>query len=157
MITESRQIHKSLYEADFNLWVAKTAKQLESKDFESLDLQNLIEEIWDLSRRDKKKVQSLLIRLFEHLLKVSYWKSELVNNKGHWLAEIRNFRQQINIELQDSPSLKPYILQVLDDCYQKGRAITADRSQIPLEIFPNQAIANLDQILDENWLPEHKT
>jgi len=154
MLTKSRKANKNLYDTDYDLWVVETVKQLEDRNFDALDLQNLIEEISDLSRRDKKKVQNLLVRLFEHLLKIAYWKSELANNKGHWLAEIRNFRQQINAELEDSPSLKPYILQVFDDCYQKGRAIAADRSQLPLITFPEMAIANLEQVLDESWYPE---
>ena len=41
----------------------------------SLDLENLIEEVSDLSRREKKKLKNLLIKLFEHLLKLTYWRA----------------------------------------------------------------------------------
>jgi hypothetical protein len=38
-----------------------------------------------------------------------------------------------------------------DEYYQDAREIFSDRSQLPLTTFPEQAIAILEQILDENW------
>ena len=64
-----------------------------------------------------------------------------------------NFRQQINDELKDSPSLKPYLSDIFIECYQKGKAIAAKRAQLPLNTFPSSSIGNVEQILDENWLP----
>ena len=153
MVSDLKQLQESLYDTDYNLWIEETVKKLQAKDFETLDLENLIEEVSDLSRREKKKLKNLLIRLFEHLLKLAYWESEREYNQGHWEGEIINFRQQINDELKDSPSLKPYLLDIFLECYQKGRAIASKRSQLPLNIFPSSPIGNIEQILDENWLP----
>ena len=150
------QQQKKLYDTDYNLWVLETVRKLENREFNLLDLENLIEEVLDLSKRTKRKLQSLLIKLIEHLLKFTYWELERENNRGHWLAEIRSFRQQINLELEDSPSLKPYLLEIFEDCYQKGRTLAVDRSQLPPDTFPKEPIANLEQILDENWLPHQK-
>ena len=153
MFSDLKQLQESLYDTDYNLWIEETVKKLRAKDFETIDLENLIEEVSDLSRRQKKKLKNLLIKLFEHLLKLTYWESEREYNQGHWQGEIRNFRQQINDELQDSPSLKPYLLDIFIECYQKGKAIASDRSQLPLKTFPASVIGNIEQILDENWLP----
>jgi len=148
-----KQEQKTLYDTDYNLWVIETVKLLENRDFDSIDWENLIEEVSDLSRRDKKKLKSLLIKLFEHLLKLKFWQSEYAQNKGHWEAEILNFRQEINDELQDSPSLKPYVREIFEECYYKGRAIAAKRSQLPLHTFPEKPMADIEQVLDENWFP----
>lgn len=64
--------------------------------FNSLDLDNLIEEVLSLSRSDKRKLESLLMRLIEHLLILQYWESEQERNRGHGQREIINFRKQIN-------------------------------------------------------------
>ena len=152
MFIECKQNTKSLYDTDYHLWVMKTVKQLENKEFDHLDLQNLIEEVSDLSRRDRKKLKSLLRNLLEHLLKLKYWDSERHNNQGHWQGEISDFRKQIRDELEDSPSLKGYLREIFDECYQDGREIASKRSQISLNVFPKVAIADLAQILDENWL-----
>jgi len=153
-MTKTAQHQKNLYNTDYNLWVLETVKKLENSEFDSIDLENLIEEVLDLSKRTKRKLQSLLIKLIEHLLKFAYWELERKSNRGHWLAEIRNFRQQINLELEDSPSLRYYLLDRFEDCYQKGRTLAVDRSQLSPNTFPKEPIANLEQVLDENWLPD---
>ena len=102
MVAELKFIAKPLYESDYLLWVQETAKHIQNRDFQALDLENLIEEVLDLSRRDKLKVKSLLKRLFEHLLKLKYWESEIFRNKSHWRREIINFRQQIREKLANS-------------------------------------------------------
>ncbi|MBE9223649.1 DUF29 domain-containing protein [Cyanobacterium stanieri LEGE 03274] len=153
MVMQLQTDHKSLYDTDYNLWVLETVKKLEKKDLDSLDWENLIEEVLDLSKRDKRKIESLLMRLIEHLLKLQYWDEEKDRNKGHWQGEIRNFRKQIKRLLKDSPSLKPYLEEILGEFYQDAREIVSDRSQLPLNIFPETPMATLEKILDENWLP----
>jgi hypothetical protein len=153
MVAELKRELRTLYDNDYNLWVLETVKQLQNRDFNSIDWENLIEEVWDLSRRDKKKLKSLLRRLFEHLLKLKYWESEVEYSKAHWQGEIRNFRKQIKDELEDSPSLKNYLGDIFAECYQDGREIVSDKTKLPLNIFPETPIANLEQVLDENWLP----
>ena len=83
MFIDCTQANKNLYNTDYQLWVVKTVKQPENKQFDALDLPNLIEEVSDLSRREKRKLESLLTRLFEHLLKLKYWESERELNEGH--------------------------------------------------------------------------
>ena len=140
MLTELTKETKKLYDTDYNLWVLETVEQLKNKDFDCLDLDYLIEEVQDLSKRDKKKLKSLLKRLFEHLLKLTYWESEKERNKNHWQREILNFRQQIREELENSPSLKPYLREILDQSYQDGRKLASKASALSLNTFPEKPI-----------------
>ena len=153
MVAESKQRQKQLYESDYYLWVVETVKQLQNRDLEAIDWENLIEEVSDLSRREKRRLESLLKRLIEHLLKLKYWESQVKDNETHWKREILNFRQQLQEILADSPSLKPYIKEVYPECYRKGRKLASTASGLPLTSFPSEPIAPLDQVLDENWLP----
>jgi len=153
MVAESQSTEKSLYETDYNLWVVETISKLKNQNYDAVDWDNLLEELADLSRREKRKLESLLTRLFEHLLKLKYWQTEMENNQGHWEAEILNFRKQIKKECKASPSLKQHLLNVWNECYQDGREIAAARSRLPLDQFPAKPIASLEQVLDENWFP----
>ena len=153
MVAELTQKPKNLYDTDYNLWVIETVKQLENRNFEAIDWENLIEEVSDLSRREKRRIESLLTRLFEHLLKLKYWESEKNYNHKHWKREIRNFRQQINKELKVSPSLKNHTIKIFDECYHNAIGLVSDVSGLPVDTFPPSPIANLEQVLDENWLP----
>lgn len=153
MVTQLIKNQTNLYDTDYNLWILETVKKLENRDFNSIDLENLIEEILDLSKRDKRKLESLLIKLIEHLLILKYWQSENKRNRGHWEREILNFQQQIIRELEDSPSLNSYLNDKFFDCYQKGRKLASKHSQLPINTFPEKPVAPLEQILDEDWLP----
>ncbi len=153
MVLDLKQSQKNLYDTDYNLWLEETVQQLQAKNFNAVDWENLIEEIASLGRSEKRRIESLLTRLFEHLLKLAYWESEKEYNRGHWEAEIINFRKQIHKELKASPSLKRYLTTVFDECYLDGRDIASKRSQLPLDTFPASPIGNVEQILDENWLP----
>jgi hypothetical protein len=153
MVAELRKIDKSLYETDYNLWVLEMVDKLQRRDLDALDWENLIEEVMDLSRRDKHRLESLLTRLLEHLLKLGYWHSEKERNQNHWRREIRNFRLQIKRLLKDSPSLKSYLSQIFDECYQNGRELARDSSGLLLGNFPEQPMASLEQTLDKDWFP----
>lgn len=143
--------NQTLYEQDYYLWLRVTINQLRAGQFSSVDLENLIEELETIGRSQKLAIESLLIRLLEHLLKLKYWDSERERNEGHWKGEIRTFRRQIKKELKDSPSLKPYILEIFEECYEEARKEASDRSQLPLDTFPINPIGSLEQVLDDNW------
>lgn len=155
MVTSTQTTTQTLYDQDYYLWIRTTINQLRTGQFSAVDLENLLEELETISRSQKRTITNLLIKLFVHLLKLKCWDSERERNQGHWLGEIRTFRREIKHELKDSPSLKPYILEIFDECYQDARLEASDRSQLPLDIFPLIPIASLAQILDD-WLPIEK-
>lgn len=153
MLSQLNTQVQNLYEIDYNLWVMETVKHLKNRDFSILDLENLVQEINDLGKRDKRKLENLLTRLLEHLLKLGYWDLEKERNRGHWQGKIRTFRKQIQRELRDSPSLKGYCQEIFEDCYQDARHIVSDKAQLPIDRFPQFPMATLEKILDEDWLP----
>ncbi|MTJ47269.1 DUF29 domain-containing protein [Dolichospermum sp. UHCC 0259] len=154
MVTLTQLTTQTLYDQDYYLWIRTTINQLRAGQFSAIDLENLLEELETIGRSEKRAIKSLLIKLLEHLLKLKCWDKERERNQGHWKGEIRTFRTQIKDELKDSPSLKPYILEIFDECYQDARKLVSDRSELSLDIFPLTPIASLEQILDENWFPE---
>ncbi|MBD2681595.1 MULTISPECIES: DUF29 domain-containing protein [Nostoc] len=154
MVIQIQPTTQTLYDQDYYLWLRTTINQLRAGQFSAVDLDNLLEELETMGRSEKRGIKSLLIRLFEHLLKLTYWDRERERNEGHWKGEIRTFRREIKERLKESPSLKPYILEIFDECYQDARTEASDRSQLAIDIFPVIPIGSLEQILDENWFPE---
>ena len=51
----------SLYERDILLWAEETVYKLKARDFDSLDLENLIEEIESLGIPQKKELLSQIL------------------------------------------------------------------------------------------------
>lgn len=95
---------KSLYETDFLLWTEETVAKLKAKDFDHVDLENLIEEIESLGKSDKKEIKSRLTTLIAHLLKRIY--VNMPQEFNGWERTIRNQRTDLELALMDSPSLK---------------------------------------------------
>lgn len=156
MTVEINQSIDTLYDQDYNLWLEKTIKQLKSSKFSEIDIENLIEELESMGRSDKRALKSLLTRLFEHLLKIAYWETEREYNYRGWNGEIQNFRIQIRELLKDSPSLKVYLVEIFEECYQDAKKITIKKTGLESDLFPDKPIANLEQVLDDDWLPTIK-
>ncbi|MEG3436107.1 DUF29 domain-containing protein [Pannus brasiliensis CCIBt3594] len=113
--------NQSLYDRDFNLWIEKNVSLLEKRQFSDLDIENLIEEIGSIGKSDRRSLESYSLKLFERLLKLQYWKFELAYNERGWRNEVRNCRRSIKRLLADSPSLKSYLIEIFDNCFQEAR------------------------------------
>jgi hypothetical protein len=148
-----RSSTEKLYDQDYQLWLETTLEQLRNSEYSQVDWENLLEEIEGMTRSDKRALKSLLTRLFEHFLKLAYWETERDYNQAGWKREIRNFRIQIKRLLKDSPSLKSYLAEIVEECYQDSVNLSSDNMKLSPKIFPGDPIANVEQMLDEDWLP----
>ncbi len=72
----------NLYDSDYQLWLESTINQLRQGDFQAVDWQNLLEELADLGKNNRRALKSLLTRLLEHLLKLTYWQSQRDYNQA---------------------------------------------------------------------------
>ncbi len=142
-----------LYDQDYQMWLETTLEQLRNSQYSQVDWENLLEEIEGMTHSDKRALKSLLTRLFEHFLKLAYWESEREYNQAGWKGEIQNFRVQIKDLLEDSPSLKPYLIDIIAKSYQNSVKIASRKMEVSSNTFPSVPIANLEQILDDNWFP----
>lgn len=139
------------YATDFNLWVKRTARLLRERRWQDIDSENLVGEIEDLGKSEKRVITSQLTRLLLHLLK---WPYQPQRRSDSWLDSITDARLQIELALKDSPSLKVYPLEQLNRSYQKARHSAAKQTGLPVSTFPEECPYLLDNILNEDWLPE---
>jgi hypothetical protein len=107
---------RSLYEQDTSLWVTETVNKLKAKDFENLDLENLIEEVESLGRQDKRELENRLTTLLEHALKRRYIL--MPDCYRGWENTLKRTQKELKKILRDSPSLRNYFLAMLTECYQ---------------------------------------
>ncbi|MBR8827317.1 MAG: DUF29 domain-containing protein [Gomphosphaeria aponina SAG 52.96 = DSM 107014] len=145
--------NKSLYEEDFYLWVKTTAKQLRERNINQLDWQHLIEEIEALGNEQRHKVESYTKQLLIHLLLYKYWEQERANCGKGWQNEIANFRDELEL-LLDSKTLYNYWQQKFDKIYPKARKRVLLKTELPSEIIPLTSPFTLEEVLNEDYLPE---
>lgn len=154
MTTPTTQAQKTLYEKDFYLWLQTTANLLKNQQLEQIDWENLIEEIESMGRSEKKEIKSRLIILIEHLLKLTYWETEKEYNSLSWRNTIIEQRRQIDLTLEDSPSLKAVLSESFLDCYQKARTDTLQKTQLSSNLLPSEPPFTLAETLTPEYFPQ---
>lgn len=137
------------YTADFNLWIQQTAQLLREHRWQEIDLEHLIEEIEDLGKSERRGIVSQLTRLLLHLLK---WQYQPQRRSDSWLDSITDARTQIELALEDNPSLKGYPAEQLEQSYQRARGQATKQTGMPLTVFPKTCPYSLESVL-EDWLP----
>lgn len=142
--------HTTLYETDFVRWIETTVEQLQAQNYRQVDWENLIEEVLDMSRRERKRLKSNLIVVLLHLLK---WQYQTEQRSGSWKGSIREHRRCITDDLKDSPSLVPYFQEIFMECYGNAREQAADETGLPLDRFPLVNPYTVNEVLDANYLP----
>ncbi len=145
------------YHTDFVAWADETAKLLQQRRFEEIDLDALVEEVEGLAKRDRKAMRGQLQRLLVHLLQWQYLPSDPERTRGNWGTTINHARNEITDDMEDSPSLRSYPAVVLDRVYQRARREARDQSQLDLSTFPAQCPWLIEHILADDWLPQSET
>jgi hypothetical protein len=149
---------KNLYERDYYRWLTATVELLRSGRLHELDIENLVEELDDLGRSERRALESNLRVLLMHLLK---WEYQPEKRSGSWKATIREHRTRIKDLLTDSPSLRPYFHEVLPSAYQRARKLASDETGLPEQDFPGawdvyigiNLKGSQDNMLLESFLP----
>jgi hypothetical protein len=141
---------KSLYKTDFVHWIESTIEHLRNHDYAAVDWENLIDEIEDMSRRERKALKSNLIVVLLHLLK---WEFQSEHRTGGWRGSIREHRRRITEDLKDSPSLVPYLQEIWTECYENAREQASDETGLSLEIFPIVCPYDHERVLNSKFLP----
>ena len=141
----------SLYERDFALWLQETAESLKQQKLAEVDWHNLIEEIESMGRSERQALQSNLQIVLMHLLKYKYQPQKRSNS---WRFTLIEHRDRINVALEDSPSLQPYLGEIFEKCYTKARKKAAVETGLKINIFPVQCPFTIDQALDLEYLPD---
>ncbi len=152
--TLSRPPEIPLYEEDFPLWAERQASLLRARRFGELDLDNLIEEVEDLSRRERDAVESLVETLLEHFLKLAF--SPAQRPRPGWLVTVDKQRAKLARKL--TTTLRHHLEAELPALYARlrrpvTRLLAKDR--VPSDALPLDCPYALDQILDPDWYPRN--
>jgi len=140
---------KSLYDVDFFEWTAHMAELLRAGRFDELDIENLAEEIEDLGKRDRKGVRSQLGRMLKHLIKQ---KMQPERDGSSWRASIVDAREEILLDLEDSPSLRRDLETQLAKIYVRAVNAAIDEMNLTRSKaaeIPRECPYTLKQLLDE--------
>jgi hypothetical protein len=138
------------YETDFYAWTQEQADLLRTKQWNQIDLPNLIEEIESLGRQQRQELRNRLSVLIGHLLK---WEYQPQHRSRSWLATLRVQRRDILRLLKDNPSLNSYIDEALQDAYENAKDLAMGETDLPAKTFPPNCPYKVSEILGDRFYP----
>ena len=148
-----------LYEKDFNLWREVIIKQIKDKNFQAIDWENLLIELEDMGKSEKRAFISNLTILIAHLVKLMIQKDATNSMKISWYNSITEHRFRIETDLKENPSFKYSIEESMTKAYKQAKRLAIKEGQKskfgvrkPLpEEYPNLCPFTLQQLLDEDF------
>jgi len=132
------------YDEDLYTWSLEQAILLRTRKFDQIDLEHIIEEVEDMSKSEKRALQSFLETLLMHLLK---WQFQPAYQGRSWKFTIIEQRKRIESHLQENPGLKSKLPELVEKAY--GYAVTGAvrETGLAVKVFPQEC----------PWLYKHFT
>ena len=149
MATETIAKASALYETDFAEWAETQSGALRRREARELDWDNLAEEIEALARNDKRAIRSHLTNLLKHLIK---GKIQPGKRTDSWVQSIVNAREELDLIIEDSPSLRSYPSLMFERCYD--RAFKMALRETGLDVRPERTRWTIEQTLSADFFPE---
>lgn len=131
------------YEKDFSKWANNQARFLKRGEFERLDMDNLIEEIADLSKREKQRLTNYLEVLLMHMLKVKFQPKKHISS---WDRSIKVASHKAQKTLSENPSLKSKLKEIVADAYFSARIEATDETGMDESKFPEECPWEIKEI-----------
>lgn len=139
---------KTLYERDYGLWAEEMARLLATGQFSELDIDHLVEEVLDLSKRERDKLLSSMRLILHHLLK---WDYQPQKRSKSWQNIIERERNNIQFYVEDSPSLKRYLSEEwLNKLYVNACLDAASETGLD---FPTDCPYRIGDVLERSIAP----
>ena len=134
-----------LYATDFYAWTLEQSKLLQQGKWQTLDIDNLVEEIESLGKQQRQELRNRLGILIGHLLK---WQYQSDRRSKSWRITIRVQREEVREILQENPSLKPYLEEAIMKAYDAGLELVLKETPLEEKDLPAECPFTAMQILD---------
>jgi hypothetical protein len=144
-------VKNSLYDRDFYAWANEQAALLRAGKLMEADIQNIAEEIESMGRSEKRELVSRLTVLLLHLLK---WQFQPGLRGTSWRLSIENTRYQLEEHIEDNPSLRSQLDQVMRSAYRRAQNDAVSETGLARNTFPDDCPYTFDQAISLEFWPE---
>jgi len=140
------------YDSDFHAWALRNARLLRAGRLDELDVEHIAEELESVGASERRELLSRMQVLMVYLLKHQYQPSRRGKS---WRLTINHQRTSIERLLEQSPSLaRLFDAANLAKVYRKAVRDAVIETDLDAHLFPAECPYSLDELLDDDWLPE---
>jgi len=136
------------YDRDFYSWLMEQARHVRDGRWDSIDRENLAEEIESSAREQFNKLESAFRAVLMHFLK---WDHQPSQRSRSWLLSIEAQRLEIEDVLADNPGLKPRIGEAITRAYRKARIEAAKETGLDKATFPETCGYSYDDMVSRTF------
>lgn len=147
----SHKSQQSEYDKDFYAWSLHNAALIREGKLSEVDLEHVAEEIEDMGKINRRELISRLAVLLAHLLK---WKFQPGLRGRSWELTIKEQREEVKDQLDESPSLKHELDSQFNRAYRKALNIVEKETGLNQNTLPKSCPFSLQESLKEDFLPE---
>ena len=140
----------SAYDTDFYAWTQQQAQALRAQDWAALDLEHLAEEVEDVGNSVRFALESQLVRLLFHLLKLAY--DPATRPRRGWRVTVASAREEVT--KRATGGLQHHPAAYLPEAYRHARRRISLAMDRPLATFPETCSWTVAQVLDVDFWPE---
>ncbi len=141
-----------LYDRDFYAWANEQATLLREGKLGDADIEHIAQEIESMGKTEKRELARQLAALMLHLLK---WRFQPFMRSATWEVSIKVQRNGLVDHLEDNPSLKPLIGNVVDKAYRDAVLKSMLETGLPESVFPKICPWSFDEMMDPDfWAKE---
>jgi Domain of unknown function DUF29 len=147
------------YEQDFHQWIEHHITLLRDGRLNEIDVEHLIEELEGMAGRDRNELVSRLKILIAHLLKWQFQLQQLSErwkefDGRSWQRSIIEQRSEIADQLENIPSLKNNLNELVALAYPKAVKLSMKETKLPSSTFPHDCPYTIEQLLNDDFYPE---
>ncbi len=153
---------QDLYQTDYAAWAKRHVELLRSGRFAEMDIAHLLDELSDMSKSERRELESRLLILIAHVLKWEYQYPMLSErwrefDGRSWRASITEQRKQLAVLLRQSPGLKSVLAETILATYPDAVDLASKESRLPVETFPDACPYTAEQLLWDDFYPGSTT
>ena len=148
----------TLYRIDYSAWAQRHVELLRTGRYAEMDLEHLLEELSDMSKSERRELESRLLILLAHLLKWQYQYHNLSErwrefDGRSWRTTIVEQRKQLAVLLRQSPGLKSLLAEAIAAAYPDAVDLASKETRLPPETFPAHCPYGAAPLLDDDYYP----
>jgi Domain of unknown function DUF29 len=121
------------YHKDGFGWAMAQAAIIREGRIDSIDWENVAEEIESVGKTEYRVVESALRLVLLHQLK---WRHQETHQTRSWANSINEHLRRFDEELSDNPSLRPKLEEILARAYRRARSEAAQETGLAMSQFP---------------------
>ena len=143
--------NQQLHDRDFYAWANEQAGLLRAGRLSEADIEHIAAEIESIGKTEKRELVSRLNVLLLHLLK---WQFQPRRRGASREASIANNRDQLEVHLDDNPSLKSVLPAALMQAYRYALRDAESETGLAKATFPESCPWTFEQMMNPDFWPD---